>query len=297
MTGNPDSNPGGHVVGLGATRRTDSWWLSPALVVAFIATCFGYGTWAALQGNHYWVGPVSGEAFGGYLSPLYSPVLLWDNVAGAAPENHSWFGAFPSWWPTTLLSPKSPALLILIFPGAFRFTCYYYRKAYYRAFAAAPPGCAVEGVRKGRYQGETRLFVFQNLHRYAMYTALVFNCILTYDAIQSFFYNGSFGVGVGSIVLTINATLLAFYTFGCHSLRHLIGGRLDCFTCDGTTRMGGHAWNFGTFFNERHMKIAWLSLGWVMFTDVYVRMVSTGRWVDFNTWGETAESVTRTVGL
>jgi hypothetical protein len=29
------------------------------------------------------------------------------------------------------LLPFSPALLILPFPGGFRFTCYYYRGAYY----------------------------------------------------------------------------------------------------------------------------------------------------------------------
>jgi len=36
----------------------------------------------------------------------------------------------------------SPALLILIFPLGFRFTCYYYRRSYYRAFWWSPPACA-----------------------------------------------------------------------------------------------------------------------------------------------------------
>ena len=36
MTANNDSSVGGHVTGIGATRRTDSWWISPAIVVAFI---------------------------------------------------------------------------------------------------------------------------------------------------------------------------------------------------------------------------------------------------------------------
>ena len=36
-----------------------------------------------------------------------------------------------------------------------------------------------------------------------------------------------FGIGVGTLVLTLNAIFLALYTFGCHSLRHLIGGFLD----------------------------------------------------------------------
>ena len=42
-----------------------------------------------------------------------------------------------TWWTI------SPALLILIFPLGFRMTCYYYRKAYYRSFWLAPPACAV----------------------------------------------------------------------------------------------------------------------------------------------------------
>lgn len=94
---------------------------------AFIA----YATWAALQGAYYW--------HGSYHSPFYSPVLFSDtSVPGAAPLGHAWFGEWPSWWPA--LIPASPAVLILIFPGLFRFTCYYYRKAYYRAFTWTPPG-------------------------------------------------------------------------------------------------------------------------------------------------------------
>jgi len=284
--------PGGHVVGLGETRRPDKWWVGPLLTVSFIGVAIGYGTIAMLMGNHYWVG-AEGHGFGGYLSPLYSPVLMFDaSAAGGAPASHAWFGAFPEWYPSLL--PKSPAFLILLFPGAFRFTCYYYRKAYYRSFGFAPPGCAVEGVRRGKYEGETKLFLFQNLHRYAMYFAVIFNIILTYDAVMSYFRDGVMGIGVGSVILTVNATLLAFYTFGCHSFRHLIGGRANCFTCDGKETLSSKAWSFGTFFNQRHMQIAWVSLAWVMFTDLYVRMVSMGVWTDFNTWGEAA---TRTVGL
>jgi hypothetical protein len=33
------------------------------------------------------------------------------------------------------------------------------------------------------------------------------------------------------------------------------------------------------------MRFAWLSLFWVAFTDVYVRLVSMGIVRDFNTWG------------
>src|SRR2546422_2235681 len=40
-----------------------------------------------------------------------------------------------------------------------------------------------------------------------------------------------FGVGIGTLVMAVNVILLACYTFGCHSLRHLIGGPGDCFSC------------------------------------------------------------------
>ena len=162
---------------------------------------------------------------------------------------------------------------------------------------ASPPGCAVEGARRAKYQGETRLFVFQNIHRYALYLALIYNVILFFDAFVSFSYKGELGVGVGSIVLLVNASLLAGYSFGCHSFRHLFGGRLDCFTCDNPAKIQHSAWKFGTWFNVRHMQIAWISLGFVMLTDVYIRCVSHGIIPDLNTWGADMSHVARAAGL
>ena len=92
--------------------------------------------------------------------------------AGAAPVAHAWFGDVAELVAGDVI-PLSPAILILVFPGAFRFTCYYYRKAYYRSFAGSPPGCAVGPLAgKRTYRGETALLLFQNLHRYALYFAL-----------------------------------------------------------------------------------------------------------------------------
>jgi hypothetical protein len=34
-----------------------------------------------------------------------------------------------------------------------------------------------------------------------------------------------FGIGLGTLVLALNSTLLTLYTLSCHSFRHLIGGR------------------------------------------------------------------------
>ncbi len=278
------SQPGGHVIGFGATKRSDKWWVAPLLTVLYIGVALGYGTWAAFQGDHYQAGP--------YLSPLYSPTLFLDpNAVGTAGGifGHVWFGEFPKWWleaSWATFFPPSPALLILPLPGVLRFTCYYDRKAYYRSFGVSPPGCSVQGLRRGKYRGETGLFIFQNIHRYALYIALVYNGILFFDAAMSLWHPDlGLGIGVGSVVLFVNASLLAAYSFGCHSFRHLFGGRLDCFTCDAPSKIQHGTWRFSTWFNERHMQIAWTSLGFVMFTDLYIRSVSHGWIPDLNTWG------------
>ncbi len=90
------------------------------------------------------------------------------------------FGTPFSWW------RLSPALIILIFPLGFRMTCYYYRKAYYRAFWLSPPACAVAEPHTA-YSGETRLpLILQNVHRYFWYAAVVVGLILSYDAVLAF---------------------------------------------------------------------------------------------------------------
>jgi len=281
---------GGHGATPLSTQRADGWWVEPVLYFLGFMAFIVYATWrAAFAGNWYWFAGHATEGFGGYLSPFFSPPLwIKEGVDGAAPVHHAWFGGWPSWWPTWLpgFLVASPALFILPFPGAFRFTCYYYRKAYYRSFAGSPPGCAVTPVAKGKpYKGETALLLFQNLHRYTMYFAVAFIVFLAFDAMQAFFRGGAFGVGVGSIVLLVNVILLASFTFGCNSLRHLVGGGKDCFSCDGKPSARFQLWKKVTFFNERHMQFAWLSLFWVGFTDFYVWMVASGRIHDLSTWG------------
>ena len=269
-----------HKKGFASTLRTDKWWIESALVMFGFTAFVVYSTWAAFQSQFYWYSN-GAEGFGGYLSPMYSPLVFIDTAAsGSAPIHHSWFGTFPLWWPSFL--PASPAFFIVAFPLVFRFTCYYYRKAYYRAFAGSPPACAVGAVPQKPYKGETGLMVFQNIHRYAMYFAVIFIFILSYDAVMSFFRDGKFGIGVGSLVLLINPILLGSYTFGCHSVRHLVGGNMDCMSCS-KVRYG--AWKKVSILNSRHQLFAWCSLIWVGFTDVYVRLVSMGVWHDVSTWG------------
>lgn len=269
-------NVGGHVDGFGATNRTDNWWVGPALTLVGLLGWGAYYTWAALQAEFYYAGP--------YLSPFYAPLLFTDVAAlGSAPVEHAWFGGWPTWWPEWI--PASPALLIFLFPASFRATCYYYRKAYYRAFFGTPPGCAVGPVPQRNYRGETFLLVFQNLHRYTLYFALALLPFLYIDAFHSFSYHGELGVGVGSVIILMNAILLTGYTLGCHAWRHLIGGKLNCFSCGGTAGVRFQLWKPSSWLNGRHQQFAWASLYWILFADAYVRLVSMGVITDLNTWG------------
>jgi len=256
--------------GFGKTARRDMWWVQPLLVFLGFAAFIIYSTWAAFQNAHYHF--VGGGT--NYLSPFYSPELFGDPA-------HALFGAKPGWWPGWL--PFSPAFLILWAPGGFRFTCYYYRGAYYKAFWADPPNCAVSEPR-GSYWGENSLpLILQNIHRYFMYIAVIFIGILAYDAWNAMWFTGqdgakTFGIGIGTLVLTINPILLGGYTFGCHSLRHLIGGRLNVFSKHPARKK---AYDCVSCLNKRHMVWAWVSLFWVGFTDVYVRLCSMGVWTDW----------------
>ena len=80
----------------------------------------------------------------------------------------------------------------------------------------------------------------------------------------------------GTLVLTVNAILLACYTFGCHSLRHLVGGFLDPDLK--AARVRKKAYDCVSCLNRRHMIWAWISLFWVGFTDLYVRLCAMGIW-------------------
>ena len=125
--------------------RDDKWWISPLLVLLGLLSFVIYSTWAAWQGEYFWWSG-GNEGFGGYLSPFYSPTVYIDpSKPGVPPMYHSLLGSWPEW--LSWLPGQSPAWLILIFPLSFRFTCYYYRKAYYRAFSLNPPACAVQPIK------------------------------------------------------------------------------------------------------------------------------------------------------
>ena len=262
--------------GFASTQRVDRWWVAPAATAVGLVVFFGYLTLRAFHPVYVWADP--------YISPTVAPPVFTPAVGypGSVPVAHAWFGAFPAWWPAFL--PQSPSFFVPGLAIAFRFTCYYYRGAYYKAVFLTPPSCAVEGAPR-KYSGERVLLVFQNLHRYTLYGALFLLVCLWWEGFSAFFRDGRFGIGVGTLVMLINAALLTGYTFGCHSWRHLIGGQLDCFSCDKAVSPRYGMWKGSTWLNERHMAFAWFSLVWVAFTDFYIYLVSSGTIRDLNTWG------------
>ena len=248
------------------TLRTDRWWLQPLITFTVLVLFIIYSTIRAFMGAHFFKDP--------YISPFYSPCLS-ASGCGAAPH----LSLLPS------NAFFTPAIFILIFPLGFRLTCYYYRKAYYRSFWLSPPACAVAEPHKS-YSGETRVpLIGNNIHRYFFYAGVVFNVILTYDAVVAFRFatsSGSrFGIGLGSFVLLANAVLLWLYSLSCHSCRHIMGGRLNHFS---KHPVRYRFWTLVSKLNHHHMKFAWISLVGVALTDAYVWAVSSGlfndpRWI------------------
>jgi hypothetical protein len=241
------------------TLRRDRWWVAPAISVAVLSAFVAYSTWAAFQNANYYAKP--------YLSPFYSPCVA--TICGQSGAPH--VGIVGPWWAI------SPAILVLVFPLGFRLTCYYYRRAYYRAFWLSPPACAVAEPHK-RYSGETRFpLILQNVHRYFFYFGLALNVILTYDAVLGFQDPaGEWGhMGFGTVMLVLNASLLWLYSLSCHSCRHIIGGRLKHFS---RHPIRFRAWGVVSKLNAKHMQFAWVSLIVVALTDLYIRLVASG-WI------------------
>ena len=274
--------------GFGATDRVDDWWKGPTAMAAYLGIMIVYATWRGFMEADFWIFEEFGRSAGNQtmaiesegshvLSPLFSPLVI--------PGQGKFGGPIPEalWW-------MSPAMFILIFPAGFRGTCYYYRKAYYRAFFQQPTGCAVSKP-WNEYSGETGLLLVQNLHRYFLYAALAYLPILSYDVWLSVNFHDpvshahSYGVSVGSLVLAVNVIALAGYTFGCHAFRHLVGGGSNLWTSGSRPILRYRMWRMSTWFNEHHKDWALYSLFIVMFSDFYIYVCTMGWWTEIVLWG------------
>ncbi len=219
------------------------WWLQPVATVVILSAFALYSIWVALQGRGY-AAP--------YLSPFYSPPVR----VGGIPIS-------PAWW-------------VVWVPAGFRATCYYYRKAYYRSFFRDPVSCMI-GESRRRYAGETAFpFILNNLHRFLLYLAIIVLAFLWRDTVAAFFFDGRFGVHLGSLLFLVNVVLLTGYTVGCHAFRHMVGGNLDCYSCARGGRVRYRLWQWVNPFNHRHAPWAWASLFSVAAADVYVRLLMAG---------------------
>jgi len=225
-------------------------WLYPTFVVTALSLFAIYAVWVVFFQSNGYSAP--------YLSPFYSPLI---NVG-----------------------PIPPGVWVAWAPLAFRLSCYYYRKAYFRSFFWHPRSCAVPEPKR-RYRGETAFpWIFNNFHRFAFYATVVQVGFLWFDAIVAFNFGGHLGIGIGSFLLLANVVLLSGYTFGCHAFRHLAGGEIDCFSCSLAARARHKLWKGVTVLNVKHDRWAWASLVSVVATDVYIRLLLAGalrdpRWV------------------
>ena len=250
------------------TLRTDRWWLAPLLTFVVFSAFVVYATVRAFMGRDYYASP--------YLSPFYSPCL------GDCVEGASDFGQPFAWW------PLSAALIILIFPLGFRMTCYYYRKAYYRAFWLSPPACGVAEPH-GSYSGETRFpLILQNVHRWFWYAAVVVGLVLTYDVFLAFRAmpaeyavgdgeTSDVHMGLGTLLMIANVVFIWLYTLSCHSCRHIVGGRMRHFS---KHPVRYKLWTWVSKLNVHHGRYAWYSLFSVALVDLYVWLLANGTITD-----------------
>jgi hypothetical protein len=245
------------------TLRTDQWWRAPLVTFVLLSGWVIYALIRTVSQRAFYV---EGDH---YLSPFTSPCVT-ESCPPEARDFGTWFGHFPPFIPL--------AVIVLPFLLGFRLTCYYYRRAYYRAFWQSPPGCAVAEPHS-KYTGETRFpLILQNLHRYFFLFALLISLINTWDLIRAFRGpDDSFGFGLGTIVMLINVVLLWAYTLSCHSCRHIVGGRLRNFSAH---PLRYRAWGVVSKLNAKHMQLAWTTLATLLITDAYIALVSSGAFND-----------------
>ena len=153
----------------GATSRPDTWWVQPLVV------------FLGFQRLHrvLHMGSFSREK-------LLVRAVYFAHVFARAfrIRPHAWFGGPPAWFPSFL--PFSAAFLILWAPGGFRFTCYYYRGAYYKALGGSAQLRRRRATQEVSGVSAPSRSILQNIHRYFMYLAVIFIVLLAKDAYDGF---------------------------------------------------------------------------------------------------------------
>ena len=120
--------------------------------------------------------------------------------------------------------------------------------------------------------------IIQNIHRYFLYLAILFIFLLAHDVWEATKFENGFGISVGTLVLAVNIVLLACYTFGCHSFRHLVGGMKDIMSGSPVRKK---AYDCVSCLNAATCASRGSVCSGVGFSDLYVRMCAMGIWTDF----------------
>jgi hypothetical protein len=252
VEGRPSTKPAGTAMrGFGTTMRVDRWSIKPGLIALGLTAFIIYATASAIFGIPYFGVDYAAE---GYHSPFFGIAI------GE--------GVLPGWF--------SPAILVLWIQVLFRGTCYYFRGAYYKAFFADPPACAVgEPTIHRKYGMENRFpFMLMNAHRFALYIAFIPLAVLWLDLVLAVFHDGGLRLGIGVFLVAADAILVSLYVFSCHSFRHLVGGGMDCFSCTANTKRRHGIWQRVSAWNQYHGVWAWASLASIIVVDLYVRALA-----------------------
>lgn len=174
----------------------------------------------------------------------------------------------------------SPTVIIIPLIGLFRLTCYAFRKYYNRHLFKHPEACPVyerADANTRSYSGETStLFKVENLHRYFMYASAAILPFFYYDLYLSLTFGGGFILRIGSLLMIADVIVLTLYVFSCHSVRSLIGGRKDCFSCMAMARQRKGVYDAQSKLNTHHEVFAWLSLMTIIAMDLFIRAISMG---------------------
>ena len=204
----PGSEAGTRDAGRGARRarsvrtlRHDRWWASPAATVVFLTAFVVYATWAVFQNAHYYVGAAAHRDL---ISPFYSPCLTAAacRAPAAASPDHV-VDDLPG-DPGRSAGPLAGSGHLLLLP-----------QGLLPELLAVATGLRRWPTATPSYTGETRFpLILQNVHRYFFFIALIFNIILTIDAVMAFRLPGDGGIGVsiGTLVLVTQRLLLWLYS-------------------------------------------------------------------------------------
>ena len=165
-----------------------------------------------------------------HLRPVPVALLLAGDVRRLAPRAGS--GRKPGWWPGWL--PFSPGPAHPPVPGALPLHLLLLPRRLLQGVLGGPAHLRRGRAARKSYWGE-RCFPLDPaerppllpLHRAALPRHPGVRRLQGHVVRRPGYGGTAFGIGVGTLVLAANVVLLGGYTLGCHSLRHLVGGRID----------------------------------------------------------------------